>query len=109
MAAAVKIREDYSAEALRQLAVKAKDANQARRLLALAAVREGNKREEAARIGGMDRRTLRDWVHAFNQRGHEGLINEGCRRPSGHGERPQHRQERSERRGWSGSEPFASR
>jgi transposase len=75
MAAAVAIREDYSAEALRQLAVKAKDANQARRLLALAAVREGKSREEAARIGGMDRQTLRDWVHAFNERGPEGLIN----------------------------------
>ena|SRR5208337_5394226 len=75
MAAAVEIRKDYSAEALRQLAVKAKDANQARRLLALAAVREGKSREEAARIGGMDRQTLRDWVHAFNERGPEGLIN----------------------------------
>lgn len=75
MAAAVGIREDYSAEALRNIAVKAKDANQARRLLALAAVREGKSREEAARIGGMDRQTLRDWVHAFNKRGPEGLIN----------------------------------
>jgi transposase len=75
MAAAVEIREDYSAEALRQLAVKAKDANQARRLLALAAVREGKSREEAARIGGMDRQTLRDWVHAFNKYGPEGLVN----------------------------------
>jgi transposase len=75
MAAAVEIREDYSAEELRHLAVKAKDANQARRLLALAAVREGKSREEAARIGGLDRQTLRDWVHAFNKRGPEGLIN----------------------------------
>ena len=75
MAAAVEIREDYSAEALRQLAAKAKDASQARRLLALAAVCEGKSREEAARTGGMDRQTLRDWVHAFNGRGPEGLIN----------------------------------
>ena len=75
MAAAIEIREDYSAEALRQLAVKTKDASQARRLLALAAVREGKSREEAARIGGMDRQTLRDWVHAFNKRGPDGLIN----------------------------------
>jgi len=43
--------------------------------LALAVVREGKSREEAARIGGMDRQTLRDWVHAFNERGPEGLIN----------------------------------
>src|SRR5271166_946506 len=75
MAAAVEIRKDYSAEALRDVAVKAKDANQARRLLALAAVREGKSREEAARIGGMDRQTLRDWVHAFNSYGPDGLVN----------------------------------
>jgi transposase len=75
MGAAVEIRHDYSAAALRQLAAKAKDANQVRRLLALAAVREGKSREEAARIGGMERQTLRDWVHAFNEGGPEGLIN----------------------------------
>ena len=39
----------------------AKDAAQARRLLAIAAVLEGASREEAAKIGGMDRQTLRDW------------------------------------------------
>lgn len=32
-------------------------------------------RTTAARIGGMDRRTLRDWVHRFNESGLEGLIN----------------------------------
>ena len=61
---------------LRGLAVKAKDADQARRLLALAAVYDGMDREEAARIGGMDRQTLRDWVHRFNERGPEGLTND---------------------------------
>jgi transposase len=30
-------------------------------------------RAEAARIGGMDRQTLRDWVHRFNERGPGGL------------------------------------
>ena len=29
---------------------------------------------EAARIGGMERQTLRDWVHRFNGSGPEGLI-----------------------------------
>ena len=49
--------------------------NQSRRLLSLAAVLEGMERgEEAARIGGMDRQTLRDWVHRFNERGPEGLL-----------------------------------
>jgi transposase len=32
-------------------------------------------RADAARIGGMDRQTLRDWVHRFNEAGPEGLIN----------------------------------
>ena len=32
-------------------------------------------RAEAARIGGMDRQTLRDWVHRFNDHGPEGLLN----------------------------------
>ena len=60
---------------MRRLAAAAKDADQARRLLALAAVYEGMNREEAARIGGMDRQTLRDWVHRFNERGPDSLIN----------------------------------
>src|SRR5208282_1510942 len=49
------------------------------------------------------------WPERPNLRRLPSLLLEGCRQPSGHGERPQHRQERSERRGWSGSEPFASR
>ncbi len=75
MASAVELRDDFSASDLRHLAAKAKDANQARRLLALAAVRDGKDRDEAARIGGMDRQTLRDWVYAFNDSGPDGLIN----------------------------------
>ena len=69
MPAAVRMREDYSAEALRSLAKRSKDANQSRRLLSLAAVRDGMDRGAAARIGGMDRQTLRDWVHRFNAAG----------------------------------------
>jgi transposase len=75
MGTAIELREDFGAEELRSLAGKAKDANQARRLLALAAVREGQDRQQAARIGGMDRQTLRDWVHRFNAKGPDGLIN----------------------------------
>jgi hypothetical protein len=44
------------------LATTVKDADQVRRLLAVAAVYDGMSREEAARIGGLDRQTLRDWV-----------------------------------------------
>ena len=45
----------------------------ARRLLSLAAVLDGMDRTTAARIGGMDRQTLRDWVHRFNEHGPDGL------------------------------------
>jgi putative transposase len=75
MSAAIALRADYEADELRLLARTVKDANQARRLLALAAVYDGMDREEAARIGGMDRQTLRDWAHRFNAQGPDGLIN----------------------------------
>jgi transposase len=42
-------------------------------LLSLAAVLDGMNRTDAARIGGMDRQTLRDWVHRFNEAGPDGL------------------------------------
>ena len=73
MPATVKIRTDYSATELRRLAASSKDANRSRRLLSLAAVLDGMNREDAARIGGMDRQTLRDWVHRFNAEGPDGL------------------------------------
>ena len=60
MPSAVRLREDYSAEELRGLARRSKDVNQSRRLLSLAGVRDGMDRGAAARIGGMDRQTLRD-------------------------------------------------
>ena len=73
MPAAVRMRTDYSASQLRGLAARSKHANQSRRLLSLAAVLDGRRREEAARLGGMDRQTLRDWVHRFNAEGPDGL------------------------------------
>jgi transposase len=74
MPSAIKFREDYSAKELRALARRSKDVNQSRRLLSLAAVRDGMDRGAAAKIGGMDRQTLRDWVHRFNASGPEGLV-----------------------------------
>ncbi|CAH2396889.1 transposase [Mesorhizobium ventifaucium] len=67
------MRTDYSAVDLRRLAKVSKDANQSRRLLSLAAVLDGMNRQDAATIGGMDRQTLRDWVHRFNAAGPDGL------------------------------------
>ena len=75
MMASVVLRDDFDAVAVRGLARDARDADQARRLLAIAAVYDGMSREDAARIGGMDRQTLRDWAHRFNAEGAAGLIN----------------------------------
>src|SRR6516225_8847300 len=74
MPSAVRLRDDYSAEGLRALARRSKEVNQSRRLMSLAAVRDGMDRGSAAKIGGMDRQTLRDWVHRFNASGPDGLI-----------------------------------
>src|SRR3954468_24066513 len=79
MSAAVRMRTDFSAGELRRLAAATKNANQSRRLLALAAVLDGMSRTEAARIGGMDRQTLRDWVHRFKAHGQEGLTDNWSR------------------------------
>jgi hypothetical protein len=59
MVSAVRLREDYLAAELRALARRPKTVNQSRRLLSLAAVRDGMDRGSAAKIGGMDRQTLR--------------------------------------------------
>jgi len=72
MGQAIAVRRDYTAGEVRG---RAKDAAQARRLLAIAAVLDGASREEAAKIGGMDRQTLSDWVIRFNAQGSDGLIN----------------------------------
>src|SRR3954452_13247332 len=75
MGRAVALRTDYTAGEVRRLAKCAKDAAQARRLLAIAAVLDGASRAAAAKIGGMDRQTLRGWVIRFNAQGSDGLIN----------------------------------
>ena len=68
MPASVPLRRDFDARHLLN-SPRCKDARQSRRLLSLAAVYDGMSRGEAARIGGMDRQTLRDWVHRFNEEG----------------------------------------
>jgi transposase len=66
-------RPGLSAEELRVAARRTKDSDQARRLLAVALVLEGTSRTEAARVTGMDRQTLRDWVVRYNAEGVAGL------------------------------------
>jgi transposase len=75
MGQAIAVRQDFTATELRRLATRTKDVAPARRLLAIAAILDGAPRAEAARIGGMDRQTLRDWVIRFNEQGPEGLTN----------------------------------
>ncbi len=75
MRACVPLRPDFDASSLRLFAKRCSDTRQTRRLLALAAVYDGMNRSEAAKIGGMDRQTLRDWVHRFNEEGPDGLTN----------------------------------
>jgi transposase len=76
----IPLRSDFDACQLRALARKTKNAPQARRLLALAAIYEGASRTEAARIGGVTLQIMRDWVLKFNAQGPEGLID---RKPPG--------------------------
>src|SRR5262249_55372983 len=75
MGQAILVRTAYTAGEVRRFAQRGKDAAQARRLLAIAVVLDGASREEAAKISGMDRQTLRDWVIRFNEQGADGLIN----------------------------------
>jgi transposase len=52
-------------------------------MLAIALVLEGKDRKTAAETCGMDRQTLRDWVHRYNAQGLAGLENrKGRGRPS---------------------------
>ncbi len=69
-------REDFSAAALRRAAARTQDARMSRRMLAIALVMDGCSREVAAQNCGMDRQTLRDWVHRYNDFGIEGLANQ---------------------------------
>ena len=66
-------RTELTAAELRELAAGMSDGAVVRRLLAIALVLEGYSRAEAARLNGMDRQTLRDWVHRYNDEGVEGL------------------------------------
>ena len=66
-------RFEHSATELRELAARAQDGAVVRRLLAIALILERHSRAAAARLTGMDRQTLRDWVHRYNADGIAGL------------------------------------
>jgi transposase len=75
MAGVAVTRMELSADELRAAAKVARSPAAVRRILALALVLEGMDRETAARTCGMDRQTLRDWVHRYNSDGVAGLAN----------------------------------
>jgi transposase len=70
----IPLRPDYDSARLRCIARDSEDANQVRRLLALAAIYDGAGRTQAAAIGGVTLQIVRDWVLRFNAHGPEGLI-----------------------------------
>ena len=79
MSAALRLREDYYARHLRALAKASRDANQTRRLLALAAIYEGGRaaKRPGSAVWGSSPSTssgVRDWVLAVNAAGPERLI-----------------------------------
>ena len=73
MASVAITRDDLDSAGLRAAAAGTRDVRQSRRLLALAIVLDGHPRLLAAQAGGMDRQTLRDWVHRYNAQGVAGL------------------------------------
>ncbi len=74
MSTPVPLRTDFDAAMLRKLARRSRDADQARRLVALAEIYDGGSRSDAARIGGVTLQIVRDWVLRFNAKGPDGLL-----------------------------------
>ncbi len=68
-------RTELDSAGLRRAAAQSRDSDAARRMLALALVFDGHSRTQAAMLCGMDRQTLRDWVHRYNEFGLPGLSN----------------------------------
>lgn len=75
MAVAVAVTNSgHTAADLRRLMSKERDGDVVRRLSALALILEGHSRTVAAEQSGMDRQTLRDWVHRYNAGGVAALV-----------------------------------
>src|ERR671939_800550 len=70
---AVPIATGRTPAELRAMARRERDGRVSARLLALANALDGMSREDAARAAGMDRQTLRDWVHRYHAEGVGGL------------------------------------
>lgn len=64
----IALRDDFGAQDLRLAARRSKDAAQARRLLALAAIYDGASRTEAAKIGGVALQIVRGVQRPWSRR-----------------------------------------
>jgi transposase len=73
MAAAIGVRSDFASADLRRFARRCDDADQVRRLLAVALILEGGSRSNAAKVAGVTLQVVRDWVVRFNEGGPDGL------------------------------------
>lgn len=73
MPRAIALRADFDAPILRRLARRSREAAQARRRLALAAIYDGGRRSEAARLGNVTLQIVRDRVMRFNAEGPDRL------------------------------------
>jgi transposase len=72
---ALAIRDDISPEELRRQARQVQGGRVSARMIAIANALEGMDRATAARLAGMDRQILRDWVRRYNAEGIAGLFN----------------------------------
>jgi transposase len=72
---ALAIRDDLSPEELRRQARQVRDGRVSARMMAIANALDGMDRATAARLAGMDRQILRDWVRRYNAEGIAGLAN----------------------------------
>ena len=79
---AVPIATGRTPAELRALARRERDGRVSARLLALANALDGMSRDEAARAAGMDRQTVRNWVHRYNAEGYRGPAGSAPSRPA---------------------------
>jgi hypothetical protein len=75
MTRALVLRADDDALALRRSTKASRDADQTRRLLALAAIYNSDSRAEAAELAAVTRQIVRDWVKRFHA---PSGVDQGC-------------------------------
>lgn len=71
----ISLREYFDGERFRRLARQTKDLAQVRRLLALSSMYDDGARSDAARLGDVTLKIVRDWVMRCNESDPAGLVN----------------------------------